>query len=152
MHIFIIILVIALIYVISVNKEYFYNFIKKYFWIIFAILFGLLLFRLGGNIIAATISTIPLILVFINKIINLQTLFRSILFFFGGKKEPVKSAIYEKAMTIEEARAILGVDEKSSQEDIQQAYLKAMQKNHPDNGGSSYLASKINQARDMLLK
>lgn len=34
---------------------------------------------------------------------------------------------------------------------IQSAYKKLLLKNHPDKGGSPYIASKINQAKDLLL-
>lgn len=56
------------------------------------------------------------------------------------------------AMTKEEARYILGVSANAAPDDIQEAYRRLMQKNHPDQGGSDYLARKINDARDTLLK
>lgn len=50
-----------------------------------------------------------------------------------------------------EALAVLGLDEKATDEDIVNAHRKLMQKLHPDRGGNDYLASKINQAKDELL-
>ena len=52
----------------------------------------------------------------------------------------------------EEARLILGLPEKFSKKDLDLAYKRLMQKLHPDRGGNDYLASRVNLARDVLLK
>ena len=54
-------------------------------------------------------------------------------------------------MNRKEALAVLGLDENASEEDIIAAHRTLMQKLHPDRGGNDYLASKINQAKDLLL-
>ena len=36
--------------------------------------------------------------------------------------------------------------------DIKQAYRKLASANHPDKGGSTYLALRINEAKDFLIK
>lgn len=51
----------------------------------------------------------------------------------------------------EEAMSILGLDSNATEEDIIAAHRRLIQKVHPDRGGSDYLASRINQAKDCLL-
>ena len=55
------------------------------------------------------------------------------------------------AMTPEEARAVLGVGRDASDADIRAAHRRLMKISHPDHGGTDYLATKINQAKDILL-
>ena len=54
-------------------------------------------------------------------------------------------------MTRSEAYAILGLDEGATREQIIAAHGRLIQRLHPDRGGSTFLAAKINQARDLLL-
>lgn len=55
-------------------------------------------------------------------------------------------------MTRVKALEILGISEPASDEDIQTAYKSLMRKLHPDNKGSGWMAARLNEARDYLLK
>lgn len=56
------------------------------------------------------------------------------------------------AMTEAEARSILGVGAGASKQDINAAWRRLMGRAHPDQGGTEGLASRVNAARDRLLK
>ncbi len=58
---------------------------------------------------------------------------------------------FQAVMTRREAARILGVRESVAQDKVKEAHRRVMQANHPDAGGSDYLASKINEAKDHLL-
>ncbi len=59
---------------------------------------------------------------------------------------------FEDPMTRREAALILGVRESATKERIQEAHRRLLMLNHPDTGGSTFIASKLNEAKDMLLK
>ncbi|XP_057549402.1 mitochondrial import inner membrane translocase subunit TIM14-1 [Amaranthus tricolor] len=58
---------------------------------------------------------------------------------------------FQPTMTRREAALILGVRESTVIEKVREAHRKVMIANHPDAGGSHYLASKINEAKDVML-
>ncbi|XP_030449896.1 mitochondrial import inner membrane translocase subunit TIM14-1-like [Syzygium oleosum] len=58
---------------------------------------------------------------------------------------------FQPTMTRREAALILGVRERTPTDKVREAHRRVMVANHPDAGGSHYLASKINEAKDVML-
>ncbi|XP_023242189.1 mitochondrial import inner membrane translocase subunit TIM14-like [Centruroides sculpturatus] len=59
---------------------------------------------------------------------------------------------FEPKMTRREAGLILGISPSATNAKIVESYKRIMVLNHPDRGGSPYLAAKIGEAKDLLSK
>lgn len=65
---------------------------------------------------------------------------------------PPEAKLDPNILSRQDAIKLLNLEEGFSQQDLTQAHRRMMQKNHPDQGGSDYLAALINRAKEVLLK
>lgn len=68
----------------------------------------------------------------------------------GGDSGPGTGA--RPQMTEDEALGILGLSKGANAQAVRDAHKRLIKKLHPDLGGSDYLAAKINEAKDFLLR
>lgn len=130
-------------------------FLKKYTkrLILITILITLLLLIITGHLnavialigvfIVSVLRLIPTLLYYAPRLHNLWQGF--------NKANTRSSSANEQNMSKAEAYQVLGLQPNASKQAIIEAHRKLMQKNHPDRGGSDYLASKINLAKKILL-
>jgi len=72
---------------------------------------------------------------------------------FVIKRNRYFSGGFEPQMTMDEAALVLGIplEDAADQKKLTSAHRRVMLRNHPDRGGSPFLATKINEAKDLLL-
>ncbi|MEN8236171.1 MAG: DnaJ domain-containing protein [Pseudomonadota bacterium] len=119
--------------------------IKRLFLLL--ILCGVLALVLTGKIlpvISMFIALLPLIVPIIVKL-------RRNTHASSGETHKSSGRRFDK-MTRAEAYEILGLNSSASRSEIIAAHRRLMLQMHPDKGGSTYLATKLNQARDILLQ
>ncbi|GMR53560.1 hypothetical protein PMAYCL1PPCAC_23755, partial [Pristionchus mayeri] len=59
---------------------------------------------------------------------------------------------FEEKMSKREAALILGITQNAKPNKLKEAHKKIMIANHPDRGGSPYIAAKVNEAKQVLEK
>ena len=134
-------------------------------WLLGAALLGVVLFRFGahwlvvtGGVLLGAMRTLVPLLRFLPFLHSLRDKSTSAGADGGGRStgNPSNGASgsahggRRARMTRQEALEVLGLQATATQEDVQREYRRLMKKLHPDLGGSSYLAAKLNEARDVL--
>ncbi|MFL2935012.1 MAG: hypothetical protein ACJZ2G_08865 [Thalassobaculaceae bacterium] len=73
---------------------------------------------------------------------------------YNGTKENSQSTAHHHPGAIDRFKAldILGLTDPVTSEQIKEAHRRLMLANHPDRGGSTFLAAQINEAKDFLLE
>lgn len=70
---------------------------------------------------------------------------------FNSLGRPFYKGGFEQKMTKREASLVLEINERTlSKEKLRKRHRELMLLNHPDRGGSPFLASKINEAKELL--
>lgn len=136
------------------------------YWLLGAVLLALVLMRFGVNWIVVAAGMVAALLRSVLPLLRflplLQGVRRAASSRSGGEWGPGPGAGSSAGsssagdwhrptrMTRQEALQVFGLDERATPDDVQREYRRLMRKVHPDLGGSSYLAAKINEAKDVL--
>ena len=76
----------------------------------------------------------------------------AVIFRRGGGESATRGAKSSRAMTLDEAYLVLGLNRGAMHDEMLAAHRNLMKRFHPDQGGTCYLASKINEDKDVLLR
>ncbi len=121
-------------------------------WLIVAVLLSIIIlfFMARAFIPASFLSFILFSAALIEKIIRISAAKTA----FDKAKSSTASTkeSSDDQMTVKQAIEMFEIDEMYMEEDVRAAYKRLMNLNHPDKGGSKYIASEINHAREILLK
>ena len=126
--------------VVDLPKEKFKNLFKILIFFILAII-TIILIRFNPSFFS-----LPAFLILLFKWRNLIFFLKKIIF-------PNRSNFNRSHIKMDKKKAleILGLDENATEKEILKSYHDLMKKNHPDLGGSSWITTQLNQAKDTLL-
>mgnify|MGYP001167829311 CR=1 FL=1 len=70
----------------------------------------------------------------------------------SGAESAQSNSSSDSAMSENQAYEILGLSKDATRDDVIEAHRRLMQKLHPDRGGSTHLAARVNEAKSILLE
>ena len=108
---------------------------------------GILVALMATGKISAVAAALGTLLILAARLLQVWILYLSVK---DKGRQPPSSR--QTKMTKAEAYQVLGLEPNASKEEIRKAYKDLMTKIHPDHGGNDYLAARINEAKDILLK
>ncbi|WP_417820674.1 DnaJ domain-containing protein [Terasakiella sp.] len=120
-------------------------------WGIGLLLLLLIVFLLVSGRLGWALAGLPALYVWFRRFHSLFNIGKTARSWYGQGQKEQKTTPPRDGMTRQEALAILGLEEGARPEEIKAAYHRLIAQVHPDKGGSDYLASQINQAKDILL-
>lgn len=123
--------------------------LKKLFFVILGAFSLYIFIRIIPPLFALISSLLIALIPFYNSFARILSLI-SIIIPFIKNKDSIKRE--KNTMSKQEACDILEVDFFASEQEIKEAFRKKIKENHPDKGGSSYMADKITEAKNILLK
>jgi len=140
--------------------------LRKLLWTIGIALFVVFMLRIGFHWMAVAAGAVAALLARGLSLLRYMPLFKKAYSTYqnrgqlgpDGSNEPFGDAAganhpgaRRSGMSAAEAREVLGVDQNADRDQIMKAYRELMRKIHPDQGGSTFLAKQINEAKQVLL-
>lgn len=146
-------IIVQIIIIIALILWYKYQPFKlnnKIFITILLLSLCIILFRFGQVILSAIVALSPILIRMLQLIFRNLGILNIVKYFSILKGNRTKD--HKNKMSKSQAYEILGLDKTASHKEIKAKYRKLIKNNHPDIGGSKYLSSLINNAKDKLLE
>ncbi len=130
--------------------------VKALKWCLIGLIVAVTVFFLMTGRFALALAALPALLPWLFRlhrvVQTLRVIRRMAQQMGGGSSQANRGRASTSNMSRREALEILGLEEHADEDAVHEAHRRLIANLHPDKGGSTYLAAKINQAKDVLLK